>query len=170
VRARRSTMAAARFQMMPACDGYAAMEACMSEKIFHAVRILFGLNFLLNGINWWWKILPYPTIGDRPGGPPFVQAMIATGFLFGCIKAVEVVTGVAILANRFVPLALAVALPVTLAAWAVDIGLLGHSLRAQVMGWAVLSMNGFLMLAYIEAYRPMLLGKSAPGQRWIPGP
>lgn len=134
----------------------------MFEKLVHAVRLLFGLNFLLNGINWWWKILPYPTIGDPPGGPAFVQAMIDTGFLFDGIKAVEVLTGVAILANRFVPLALAVAFPVTVAAWAVDIGLLGHSLRAQVMGWAVLSMNGFLMLAYLDAYGPMLLSKAAP--------
>lgn len=135
----------------------------MFEKLVHAVRILFGVNFLLNGINWWWKILPYPTIGDPPGGPAFVQAMIDTGFLFDGIKAVEVFTGVVILANRFVPLALAVAFPVTIAAWAVDVGLLGHSIRAQLMGWAVLTMNGFLMLAYLDVYRPMLLRRATPG-------
>lgn len=134
----------------------------MFEMLVHSVRILFGVNFLLNGLNWWWKILPYPTIGDPPGGPAFVQSMIDTGFLFDGIKAVEVVTGVAVLANRFVPLALAIAFPVTVAAWAVDIGLLGHSLRAQVMGWAVLVMNGFLMLAYLDAYRPMLLSRAPP--------
>lgn len=88
----------------------------MFGKLVHAVRLLFGANFVLNGINWWWKILPYPTVGDPPGGPPFVQAMIETGFLFGGIKLVEVVTGTAFIANRFVPLALAVAFPVTIAA------------------------------------------------------
>ncbi len=134
----------------------------MFYNLVHAVRVLFGFNFLLNGINWWWKILPYPTMGDPPGGDPFVQAMIDTGFLFDGIKLVEVVTGAAILANRYVPLALAAAFPVTVAAWAVDIGLLGHSLRAQVMGWAVLSMNGFLMLAYLDCFRPMLVGRAAP--------
>ncbi|HYX47211.1 MAG TPA: hypothetical protein VE820_10380 [Sphingomicrobium sp.] len=138
----------------------------MFGKLVHVVRLLFGLNFLLNGINWWWKILPYPTIGDPPAGPAFVQAMIDTGFLFGAIKIVEVVTGVAVLANRFVPLALAVAFPVTVAAWAVDVGVLGHSLRAQVMGWAVLSMNGFLMLAYFEAYRSMIALRARPYCSW----
>ena len=133
----------------------------MFERLVHAVRILFAANFLLNGINWWWKILPYPSLGDPPGGPPFVQAMIDTGFLFDGIKLVEVGTGLAILCNRYVPLALAVAFPVTVAAWAVDIGLLGHSIRAQVMGWAVLAMNGFLMLAYFPAYKSML-ERSAP--------
>lgn len=136
------------------------------ERLVHAVRVLFGVNFLLNGINWWWKILPYPSIGDPPGGPPFVQAMIDTGFLFDGIKVVEVVTGLAILANRYVPLALAVALPVTVAAWAVDIGLLGQSLRAQIMGWAVLTMNGFLMLAYFSSYRSMLESKATPDGGW----
>ncbi len=134
----------------------------MFAKLVHLVRLLFGLNFLLNGINWWWKILPYPTIGDPPGGPPFIQAMIDTGFLFGGIKVVEVVTGAAILANRIVPFSLALAFPVTIAAWAVDVGLLGHSLRAQVMGWAVLSMNGFLLLAYVDTYRPMLSARAEP--------
>lgn len=141
----------------------------MFVRLVHAVRILFGFNFLLNGLNWWWKILPYPTIGDPPGGPPFVQAMIDTGFLFDGIKLVEVVTGIAILANRYVPLALVVAFPVTVAAWAVDVGLLGHNVRAQVMGWAVLSMNGFLMLAYFEAYRPMLVRRIVPHQDWMGG-
>jgi hypothetical protein len=69
---------------------------------------------------------------------------------------------IAMLANRYVPLALAVAFPVTVAAWGVDVGLLGHSLRAQVMGWAVLAMNVFLMLAYVELYRPMLARRAEP--------
>lgn len=141
----------------------------MYDRLVHAVRVLFGINFLLNGINWWWKILPYPTIGDPPGGPPFVQAMIDTGFLFDGIKLVEVVTGVAILVNRYVPLALAVAFPVTVAAWAVDIGLLGQSVRAQVMGWSVLTMNAFLMLAYFPAYRSMFARIATPGPVWESG-
>ncbi|MGV3554952.1 MAG: hypothetical protein ACO1OD_06820 [Croceibacterium sp.] len=139
------------------------------ERLVHAARVLFGVNFLLNGINWWWKILPYPSIGDPPGGPPFVQAMIDTGFLFDGIKVVEVVTGLAILANRYVPLALAVAFPVTVAAWAVDIGLLGQSLRAQVMGWAVLTMNAFLMLAYFSSYRSMFERRASPDHVWERG-
>jgi uncharacterized membrane protein YphA (DoxX/SURF4 family) len=132
------------------------------------VRVLFGINFLLNGLNWWWKILPYPTVGDppSPGSPEFVQAMIDTGFLFDGIKVVEVIAGVALLMNRFVPLALVVAFPVTVAAWAVDIGLLGHSLRAQVMGWAILLMNSFLMLAYFDAYRPLFRPTAEPGAAW----
>ncbi len=92
--------------------------------------------------------------------------MIDTGFLFDGIKVVEVTTGAALLANLYVPLALAVAFPVTVAAWAVDVGLLGSSVRAQVLGWSVLLMNSFLMLAYIDSYLPMLRARVSPSPVW----
>jgi hypothetical protein len=132
-------------------------------------RFLFGFAFFINGVNWWWKVLPYPTIGDAPSAntPAFVQAMIDTGFLFDAIKVVEVIAGVALLANVYVPLALVVAFPVSVAVWAVDIGMLGQNLRAQVMGWAILLLNGFLLLAYIDRYLPMLAMRAPAGAFWI---
>jgi len=140
----------------------------MLVKLAASARYLFGFNFLINGINWWWKILPYPTIHDPPNihTPHFVQAMIDTGFLFDSIKVVEVITGVALLRNLYVPLALVVGFPVTVAAWAVDVGLLGTSVRAQVLGWSVLLMNAFLMLVYIESYIPMLRRHASPSSIW----
>jgi putative oxidoreductase len=140
-------------------------------KLAVLVRYLFGFNFLINGITWWWKIMPYPTRHDPPNihTPQFVQAMIDTGFLFDGIKVVEVVAGVALLANLYVPLALVVAFPVTVAAWAVDVGLLGSSVRAQVLGWSVLLMNTFLMLAYIDSYSPLLRVRALPSSAWAVG-
>jgi len=142
----------------------------MIVKLALVTRYLFGSNFLINGINWWWKILPYPTRHDPTNihTPHFVQAMIDTGFLFDGIKVVEVVVGTALLANFRVPLALAVAFPVTVAAWAVDIGLLGSSVRAQVLGWSGLLMNTFLMLAYFDSYAPMLRARVSPTAPWDP--
>jgi hypothetical protein len=140
----------------------------MIGKLAVLSRYLFGFSFFINGINWWWKILPYPTRYDPPNihTPHFVQAMIDTGFLFAGIKVVEVITGAALLANLYVALALVVAFPVTVAAWAVDVGLLGSSVRAQVLGWSVLLMNAFLLLAYIDSYLPMLLARVSPSARW----
>ncbi len=140
----------------------------MIDKLTLLSRHLFGFNFFINGINWWWKIMPYPTRHDTPNihTPHFVQAMIDTGFLFDSIKVVEVITGTALLANLYVPLALVVAFPVTVAAWAVDVGLLGGSVRAQVLGWSVLLMNTFMMLAYIDSYLPMLRVRVSPSPIW----
>jgi hypothetical protein len=140
----------------------------MIEKLANISRLLLGFTFVINGVNWWWKILPYPSVLDPPlaSTPHFVQAMIDTGFLFDAIKAVEVITGVMFLANRFVPLALVVAFPVTVAIWAVDVGLLGTNLRAEVMGWSVLLLNVFLLFAYLENYRGLLAGRVLPGSYW----
>ncbi len=140
----------------------------MIKKLAVLTRYLLGFDFLVNGVNWWWKILPYPALHDPPGQhtPQFVQAMIETGFLFEAIKGVEVITGLALLANRFVPLALVIAFPVTVAAWAVDVGLLTKNFRAQVMGWSLLTMNAFLMVAYLDSYRALLHAHATPGREW----
>ncbi len=130
----------------------------------HAARLLFGFDFLLNGINWWWKLLPYPSVWDPPlrQTPPFVQAMIDTGFMFDGIKVVEVVVGLLLLANRWVPLALVVAFPVTVAIWSVDFFLISMNVRAQVMGWSALALNTFLLFAYLNCYAPMLVSQATP--------
>src|SRR5579871_1687061 len=140
----------------------------MIKKLAVLTRYLLGFDFFVNGVNWWWKILPYPALNDPPDAhtPHFVQAMIDSGFLFGAIKGVEVIAGLALLTNRFVPLALVIAFPVTVAAWAVDVGLLTESFRAQVMGWSLFTMNAFLMVAYLDSYRALLHAHATPGQGW----
>ena len=137
----------------------------MLAWLVRATRLLLGFQFLINGISWWWKILPYPSIWDHSAlsyTPPFVQAMIDTGYMFDLIKGIEIVTGLALLANRWVPLALVVMFPVTVAAWSVDFFLISGSLRAQVMGWSALAANAFLLLAYFDYFAPMLVASSKP--------
>jgi len=142
----------------------------MTFRLAHAARILFAIQFLLNGVNWWWKILPYPSIADLSPmqGPPFVQAMIDTGYMFDGIKVVEVVAGLLLLSNRFVPLALVVAFPVSVGAWSVDFFLITGSLRAEVMGWSVLLLNAYLLLAYLPYFRPMLVARAPLDAEMVP--
>jgi hypothetical protein len=64
-------------------------------RLTHSARVLFGLILFANGLNWWWKILPYPSMHDHanhalPHTPPFVQAMLDTGFMFDFVRVVEV--------------------------------------------------------------------------------
>lgn len=130
-----------------------------------AARLLLAIDFLLNGMSWWWKILPYPSISDPHAnrGPLFVQAMIDTGYMFDGIKAVEVIAGGLLLVNRLVPLALLIAFPVSVGAWSVDFFLISGSLRAQVMGWSVLCLNGFLLLAYLPYFKTIFVARAQPG-------
>ncbi|MBN8832446.1 MAG: DoxX family membrane protein [Sphingomonadales bacterium] len=80
------------------------------ERLIPLVRILLGLVYLINGTNWFFKIItPYPSISDfihfMPP-PDIVGAMIEHGILFHLAKGMEVVGGLMLLTNRFVPLAL----------------------------------------------------------------
>jgi len=138
----------------------------MLARLTQVARLLLAFEYILNGLNWWWKVLPYPSMSDPPLGqtPPFVQAMIDTGFMFQGTKAVEVVTGLMLLANLWVPLAVVVAFPVTVGIWSVDFFLISKSLRAQLLGWSVLTLNAYLLFAYIRYFVPMLVARATP---WV---
>lgn len=147
-----------------------------------ATRWLLGIQCLLSGINWWYKILPFPNLFDPPGMPvksEIVGAMIQSGWMFTGAKAIEVALGIALLTNRFVPLMLAAAFPVLLMTFLLD-ALVGPALIGWLQGtvpfqhlWAklldltffggaVIVMQLFLMVAYFDCYRPMLAFKAKP--------
>lgn len=148
------------------------------------VRWLLGVQCLLSGLNWWYKVLPFPNLFDPPGMPvksPIVGAMIQSGWMFTAAKAVEVLLGLALVANRFVPLMLVVSFPVifmtfmldamigpTVLAWWHGTAPIQHVwaklLDATFFGGAVIVMQVYLMLIYFDAYRPMLNSRVTP--RW----
>lgn len=136
----------------------------MIASLAHAARILLAFEYLINGLNWWWKVLPYPSVSDPPlmRTPAFVQAMIDTGFMFDGTKAVEVVAGAMLLANLWVPLVLVILFPVTLGIWLVDFFLIALSVRAQALGWSVLLLNTFLLFAYLRYFKPILVTRARP--------
>lgn len=130
------------------------------ERLIPLVRILLGLVYLINGTNWFFKIItPYPSISDfihfMPP-PDIVGAMIEHGILFHLAKGMEVVGGLMLLTNRFVPLALVLSMPVTVTVFIVDVFKPEFRLRAFLMGSGSMVMNTTLLLAYYHHYRPML--------------
>ncbi len=136
-------------------------------KLTDLIRILLGLVYLINGTNWFWKIItPYPSMSDFVDylpPPDIVGALIENGVMFSLAKAVEVVTGIALLSNRFVPLALVIAMTVTVPVFIVDVFKPVWKLRAFLMGSGCFTLNVTLLIAYFHHYRPMLAWKAAPG-------
>jgi hypothetical protein len=137
-------------------------------RLAHGARVFFGFILFVNGLNWWWKFLPYPSIHDQmlPHTPPFVQAMLNTGFMFDFVRILELAVGAGLLINCWVPLLVVVVFPLSLGIWAVDVFLIATSLRANVMGWAVFVLNGFLLASYFDSYLPMLVRTAVPGLFW----
>ncbi len=73
-------------------------------------RYLLGLMFLIFGLNGFLHFIPQ---GPMPGGAAgqFVGALMATNYMWA-VSAVEVVSALFLLANRYVPLALTLIGPV----------------------------------------------------------
>ena len=157
-------------------------EKALFEKSVAAVRILLAIQYLLSGLNWYFKILPFPSMSD---GTDFVQkheiaaAMIATGWMFDATKIIELLAGISLLLNRFVPLMLVVSFTVASAAFLLDafildelygvftgtvsIGVAWAAIKDMVFfGGIVMIMQIYLMLAYLDCYKPMLAMKPIP--------
>ncbi|WEK46464.1 MAG: DoxX family membrane protein [Candidatus Andeanibacterium colombiense] len=130
------------------------------------IRILLGAVCFVNGFNWFFKIItPYPSMSDFVHflpPPDIVGALIENGILFHLVKAVELVAGVALLANRFVPLGLVVSMSVTVIVFIVDVFKPEFRLRAFLMGSGTLAMTLVMLIAYLDHYRPMLAVKAKP--------
>ena len=72
-------------------------------------RVLLGVIFFVFGLNGFFSFIPQPPFPEQAGA--FMGALAATGYIFPLIKSVEVIAGVLLLSNRFVPLALALLAP-----------------------------------------------------------
>jgi len=119
-------------------------------------RVLFGLTFLVFGLNGFLNFLPRPPVPALAGA--FMAALAQTGYMLPLIKGVEVIVGVLLLANRFVPLALALVAPNV-----VNIVLLHATLAPGGLPIAlvVLAIELYLAWSYRASYRSMLQARTA---------
>ncbi|MDQ3032832.1 MAG: DoxX family protein [Myxococcota bacterium] len=122
----------------------------------HAARLLLGLVFFVFGLNGFLGFIPNPP--HAAGADAFLGALAATGYMFPLIKGTEVVAGLLLLTNRFVPLALVLLAPVI-----VNI-VLFHALldpAGMVVPIVVLALELALAWAYRDAFRAVLAPKTA---------
>lgn len=136
----------------------------MYARLVTIVRFIFGVQMMLSGLNWWVKLTLYPSISDFAHAPPphdILGALVATGYLFHVVKGVELVMGLAVLFDIYVPLVLVIGFPVTLGVFATDA--LSHPhLRGLLMGTGDFAQHVFLLFAYFSYYRPMFVMEAEP--------
>lgn len=80
---------------------------------FIVARILLGLIFVIFGLNGFFHFLPLPEPPNEQARA-FMGGLFQSGYFFPFLKATEVICGVMLLANAFVPLALIVLAPIAL--------------------------------------------------------
>lgn len=125
----------------------------------HVIRFILGLFLLLNGLNMWFNILPIsnPTEGL---GYELMHGLVVSG-LFEFVKIIEIVTGLLLVLNRFVPLSLALMAPLVFVIVYVDFILLGTP-QAIGFGVAMILLWGIPTWAYLPAFFGLFQAKTAP--------
>lgn len=117
----------------------------MNEKVTMGVRILFGIFLLIFGLNKFIGFLPMPPI-EGDGGT--LMGIYASSGFFTIIGVLEILGGIALLLNKFVPLALTFMTAIMFNAF------LFHALHDMGgIGGAVLGMILSLILVYANKDR-----------------
>jgi uncharacterized membrane protein YphA (DoxX/SURF4 family) len=120
-------------------------------------RILLGLGFTVFGLNFFVPFLPQPA-PPSPEVGAFLGALIG-GKILTVVKTVELVSGLALLSNRFVPLALTLLAPIE-----INI-LLFHGVfepSGILPGALLTALTIYLAWAYRSAFAPMLQSHIEP--------
>ena len=133
-------------------------EQSFARRLSVAARVLLGLLFFASGLANLLNLAPQPPMPE--GAAAFIGALMKTGYMLPLIFGTQFIVGTLLLANRFVPLALALLAPFVVNSLAFHAFLERSGLPVAV---AVLVLLVYLAWAYRKAYRPMLALKTAPG-------
>ena len=122
------------------------------------VRVLLGMMFLFFGVVGFFNLMKPPA--DTPQEILTVLGALTNAGYMKVVAGAEIIIGVLLLINRFVPLALALLAPIV-------VGIITFHVAMQpegiVPGLVVLVLLLYLAWAYRGAFRPMLRAKTAPG-------
>ncbi len=120
-------------------------------------RYALGLIFTVFGLNFFIPFLPHPPM--EPEAAAFAMALMASGYVMPIVKSVEVVAGLLLLSNRFVPLSLALLSPVIVGAFGFHLMLAPAGIGPIALA---LALELYLAWAHRDAFLPMLRAHVAP--------
>jgi putative oxidoreductase len=112
-------------------------------------RILLGLIYLVFGLNFFFQFLhmPQPTLSKEAVG--FETGLFGAGYFFPFMKVVEILSGIALIVNRYTAFFALIIFPVTLNIF------LFHTILAPAgapLAIVLLVLNLFLGYAYRKYY------------------
>lgn len=125
------------------------------QKIKTPARLLFGVLWLVFGLNFFFHFLPMPPPNEAEGA--FLGAMFNTGYFFQVVKVLEILVGAMLVTNLFVPLSLVLIAPITVNIFLVHAFLDQSGLPVAII---MVLLNVILGLCYMDAFKPMLKAKN----------
>lgn len=143
--------------------------AVIGRLILTLMRLTLGAWMINSGLSHWltnWgfpPIFPQP-LGTLPASNAMLVTLIETG-VFDIVKACELLGGILLLLDLFVPLALAMTLPISFMVFfnAIVLNLRYELLFSTSMSVWCLYLNVILILAYLRYYLPLLTCRASLG-------
>ncbi len=132
----------------------------ITRHLVTAARLLLGLVFFVFGLNGFLSFIPAPTAPMPEGAMALGGALMQSGYMIPLIKGTEVLVGALLLANRLVPLALALIAPVVVNIVAFHVFL---EPSGTVLSLIILALEVVLAWSYRAAFRPLLAVRATPG-------
>jgi len=124
-----------------------------------AARILMGLMFFVFGLNGFLNFIPQPKTPPPQAAADFASALMKTGYMFRLVMGTQLLVGILLLLNRFVPLALALIAPIIVGIVTFHLFLAPATIGPGIVA---LILELYLAWAYRNAFRPMLAMRVAP--------
>lgn len=124
------------------------------------IRVLMGLPLFVFGLNGFLNFIPPPSTPLPEQATAFATALVNTGYMMPLIGLTLLIVGTLLLANRFVPLALALFAPFIVNSLAFHLYLERSGL---IMAVIFLAFELYLAWTYRSAFRPMLAAKVTRG-------
>jgi len=127
----------------------------MKKKVHMGARLLFGLAFLIFGLNGFLHFMSNPPVTPEAG--ELLGAFAKTGYFFPMIKLIEISVGIMLLVNRFSPLAIVLITPILVGITTIHLFLNPAGIPMMI---AFHLLHGFLAFGYVDYYQKVLTKKA----------
>jgi hypothetical protein len=130
-----------------------------TRRLPRITQILMGVPLVVFGLNGFFNFIPPPATPLPEEAAAFAGALAKSGYMMQLIGATQLIVGLLLISNRFVPLALALFAPFVINSIAFHVRL-EHSGLPIAAVFLILEL--YLAWAYRDTYRPMLSMRSTP--------
>ena len=131
-----------------------------ARRLTAGARIFLGLIFFVFGLNGFLNFIPPPSKPMPENAMGFLGGLMKAGYILPLVAGTQVLVGLFLLSNRFVPLALILIAPIIVNIVAFHLFLEPSGLPVAIV---VLALELYLLFRYRVAYRPMLASKVTLG-------
>jgi putative oxidoreductase len=120
-------------------------------------RVLLGLPFLIFGLNHFFPFIPHPPMDGV--ALDYMMGLTKVGYFWPLLRGLEILIGISLISGRFVPLALAVLVPISLHILFFHAFVLLANLPLAII---ILILHIFLIVKYWDYYQQIFTMKSEP--------